>query len=128
MIYCKEINNHRIGDYTLFKSVADSLNWIITRNDNELEKDYDGNLWEKGYAPVKPQEVKEQEVRAVREQYFIDYVDWYQSKPLLWEEMTEEEKQDISDYRHYLMDYTKQENWWEQNPLNFEEWKNESNI
>ena len=67
---------------------------------------------------------KQTSVRAVREQYFIDYVDWYQSKPLLWEEMTEEEKQDISDYRHYLMDYTKQENWWEQNPLNFEEWKN----
>lgn len=68
---------------------------------------------------------KQTRVREVREQYFIEYVDWYQSKPLLWEEMTEEEKQDISDYRKYLMDYTKEENWWEQNPLNFEEWKND---
>lgn len=94
----------------------------------DVEQAYNGNWYLQGYAPVKPQEVKEQEVRAVREQYFADYVDWYQSKPLLLEEMTEEEKQDISDYRHYLMDYTKQENWWEQNPLNFEEWKNgESN-
>lgn len=69
-------------------------------------------------------ENKQKSVRAVREQYFADYVDWYQSKPLLWEEMTEEEKQDIADYRKYLMDYTKEEYWWEKNPLNFEEWKN----
>lgn len=66
---------------------------------------------------------KQTQVRVVREQYFADYVDFYQSKPLLWEEMTEEEKQDIADYRKYLMDYTKEENWWEQNPLTFEEWK-----
>lgn len=66
---------------------------------------------------------KQTQVRAVREQYFIEYVDWYQSKPLLWEEMTEKEKQDIADYRKYLMDYTKEESWWEQNPLNFDEWK-----
>ena len=89
----------------------------------DVEQAYDGNWYLKGYAPSKPREVKEQEVRAVREQYFADYVDWYQSKQLLWEEMSEEEKQDIADYRKYLMDYTKQENWWEQNPLNFEEWK-----
>lgn len=67
---------------------------------------------------------KQTSVRAVREQFFEQYVDWYQSKPLLWEEMTDEEKQDIADYRKYLMDYTKEENWWEKNPLNFEEWKN----
>lgn len=70
-------------------------------------------------------ENKQKSVRAVREQYFIEFVDWYQSKPLLWDEMTEEEKKDIADYRKYLMDYTKEESWWEQNPLTFEEWKNE---
>lgn len=69
-------------------------------------------------------ENKQKSVRAVREQYFSEYVDWYQAKSLLWEEMTEEEKQDIADYRKYLMDYTKEEYWWEKNPLNFEEWKN----
>lgn len=68
-------------------------------------------------------EAQKNAVRAVREQYFINYVDWYQSKPLLWEEMTDEEKQDIADYRHYLMDYTKQENWWVFNPLDFDTWK-----
>lgn len=68
-------------------------------------------------------EVKKEQVRAVREQYFAEYVDFYQSKPLYWEEMTEEEKQDIAEYRNYLKDYTKEDNWWEQNPLTFEQWK-----
>ena len=30
-------------------------------------------------------------------------------------------------WREYLRNYTQQENWWEQNPLTFEEWK-ESNC
>jgi len=68
-------------------------------------------------------ENKQKAVRAVREQYFADYVDWYQSKPLLWEEMTEEEKADVAGYRQYLKDYTKGEEWWEQNPMDFETWK-----
>lgn len=95
----------------------------IGMSEMDVEQAYNGNWYVAGYAPEKLQEVKEQEVRAVREQYFADYVDWYQSKPLLWEEMAEEEKQDIADYRRYLMDYTKEECWWEQNPLNFDEWK-----
>jgi hypothetical protein len=96
----------------------------IGMTEQEVEQAYNGAWYLKGYAPQKPQEVKEQEVRAVREQYFTEYVDWYQSKPLLWEEKSEEDKKDIADYRNYLKDYTKQEEWWEQNPLNFEEWKN----
>jgi len=67
---------------------------------------------------------KKREVKKVREQYFAEHVDFYQSKPLMWEELDETLKQDIADYRKYLMDYTKEENWWEKNPLNFEEWKN----
>ena len=97
----------------------------IGMTEMEVEQAYNGSWYIAGYAPEKPQEVKEQEVRAVREQYFADYIDWYQSKPLLWEEMSEEEKQDIADYRKYLMDYTKEENWWEKNPLDWSEWKNE---
>ena len=95
----------------------------IGMEEMEVEQAYDGTWYLQGYAPEKSQEVKEQAVRVVREQYFADYVDWYQSKPLLWEEMTEEEKADIANYRKYLMDYTNQENWWEENPLTFEKWK-----
>jgi len=68
-------------------------------------------------------EVKKEQVRDVREQYFADYVDWYQSKPLFWEEMTDEERADVAGYRQYLKDYTKSEEWWEQNPMDFETWK-----
>jgi len=70
-------------------------------------------------------ELKKEQVREVREQYFADYVDWYQSKPLLWEEITEEEKADVAGYRQYLKDYTSGESWWEQNPMDFETWKGE---
>ena len=93
--------------------------------EQEVEQAYDGNWYLQGYAPEKPQEVKEREVRTVREKYFVDYVDWYQSKPLLWEEMTDEEKADIVGYRQYLKDYTSGESWWEQNPMDFETWKGE---
>ena len=92
-------------------------------SDLPRELGYNGNWYLAGYAPEKPQEVKEQEVRAVREQYFADYVDWYQEKIWLLEEMSNEEIKDIKEYREYLKDYTKQDLWWEQNPLNFEEWK-----
>ena len=41
----------------------------------EREMGYDGEWYLKGYAPTKPQEVKEQEVRAVRNSYLEKYVD-----------------------------------------------------
>lgn len=81
-------------------------------------------VWEYVAIPQPTIEEKQAQVRAVRESYFGIYVDRYQSKPLLWEEMSEEDKQDISDYRKYLMDYTEEEDWWEHNPMTFEEWKN----
>lgn len=68
---------------------------------------------------------KKDKVYAIREDYFEKYVDWYQSKPLLWEEMTEEEKTDIANYRIYLKDYTLEDEWWEREPLTFNEWKAE---
>ena len=82
-----------------------------------------GDYLESVYPPEPTEEEKKAEVKRVREQYFDMYVDWYQSKPLLWEEMSEEEKTEIAGYRQYLKDYTKQENWWEQNPKTLEEWK-----
>jgi hypothetical protein len=66
---------------------------------------------------------KKDKVYTIREDYFIKYVDWYQSKPLLWEEMTEKEKTDVANYRIYLKDYTLEEDWWERQPLTFDEWK-----
>ena len=102
-------NNHRKG-YEIKETETALEAWGYTEEE-QAEKDLEN---------------KKASVKAIREQYFTDYVDWYQSKPLLWEEREEADKQAIADYRQYLKDYTKQDNWWEQNPLNFEEWKDES--
>lgn len=81
-----------------------------------------GDYLESVLPPPPTQEGKEKAVRAVRAQYFADYVDFYQSKPLYWEELADIAKQNISEYRVYLKDYTKEPFWYEQNPLSYEEW------
>lgn len=65
-------------------------------------------------------------MRAVRNNYLVEYVDGVVSNPLRWADMSEELKQMYTDYRKYLLDYTEAENWWLQAPKTFEEWKDES--
>lgn len=69
-------------------------------------------------APEPTQEEKEQMVRAVRDAY-LSHWDFSQLRDAPF---TEEEKDDLAAYRQYLRDYTKTENWWEQNPATYEEW------
>ena len=68
-------------------------------------------------------EQKKAEVRAVRNQYLKQYVDDRAKSPFMWNEVTEEEKALIGEYRKYLMDYPETEGWWEHSPMTFEEWK-----
>ena len=69
-------------------------------------------------------EFKKNNVRNTRNFYLEKYVDPVVSNPLRWGDMPEEEKKQYSDYRQYLLDYPESsENWYEQNPLEFEEWK-----
>jgi hypothetical protein len=72
--------------------------------------------------PAKLQAAKETHVRKVRNQYLSEYVDTVVSNPLRWADMSVEEQTQIIDYRRYLLDYTTTENWYEQNPLTFDEW------
>lgn len=67
-------------------------------------------------------ELKKEQVRQVRSEYFETYVDWYQSKPLYWEELSETEKKYRGEYRIYLKDCTKKSEWWKTDPLGYEEW------
>ena len=67
-------------------------------------------------------EQKKAEVRAVRNQYLETYVDPKQLV-LVWNSLTEDEQKLYMDYRQYLLDYPETEGWWENPPLNFEEWK-----
>ena len=91
----------------------------IGMSEMEVEQAYNGQWYLKGYSPEKPVEEKEAEARAVRNQYLSD-TDKYMIPDF---PITEEERQQCKDYRKYLRNYPETENWYEQNPLTFEEWK-----
>jgi hypothetical protein len=74
MFYVKEIIEHKIGDRTPFKNVADQMGWTLTIDEANTEVAYDGSLWEKGYAPEKPAPTHE-EISALREQAYISEID-----------------------------------------------------
>ena len=62
------------------------------------------------------------DIRAVRNSYLEQYVDPKQLI-LVWDSLTDDDKKSYTDYRQYLLDYTKGENWWESEPLTYQEWK-----
>lgn len=66
---------------------------------------------------------KQDFVRSVRNEYLVKYVDGAVSNPLRWADMSQELKDMYTNYRLYLLDYTEQEDWWEQNPKTLDEWK-----
>lgn len=68
--------------------------------------------------PEPTQEEKEEMVRGVRDGY-LSYWDFSQLRDAPF---TEEEKDNLAEYRQYLRDYTKNENWWEADPATYEEW------
>ena len=61
MLYVKEIIDNKIGDRTPFKKVADQMDWSLAIDESETEKAYNGDLYVKGYAPKKPDNVIKQE-------------------------------------------------------------------
>ena len=71
-----------------------------------------------------PIEEKQARVRAVRNQY-LEETDKYM---LLDFPITEEERNQYKAYRQYLRNYTDVSDWWEGNPLTFEEWQSAINI
>lgn len=68
-------------------------------------------------------EESQAEVRAVRNSYLETYVDPKQLV-MVWDSLSADDKKLYADYRQYLLDYTEQEDWYLQNPLTFEKWKN----
>ena len=66
---------------------------------------------------------KQDYVREIRNQYLVEYVDGAVSNPLRWADMSQELKDMYTNYRLYLLDYTEQDNWWEQLPKTLDEWK-----
>lgn len=90
----------------------------IMKNWRDYDLDYKGQ-------PVLSQqkivEYKSAKIRAVRNNYLVKYVDPKQLF-LVWNSLTDEDKAKYTSYRIYLLDYTKEPEWYEHNPKTFEEW------
>ena len=119
--YAKIINEETklcdIGDGTnsaFYKSIG--------MTEMEVEQAYDGSWYVKGFAPEKPVEELQAEVRAVRNRYLEKYVDPKQLV-LVWDSLSADDKKLYADYRQYLLDYPQTEGWYEQNPLTLDKWK-----
>ena len=100
----EEDTEHSISDYLQVNG-----EYVLTSSDEAIEQ-------------------KKADVRAIRNQYLKQYVDDRAKSPFMWNEVTEEEKALIGEYRKYLMDYPETEGWYEQNPMSFEEWKQASEL
>ena len=100
----------------------------IGMSEMEVEQAYDGQWYLKGYAPEKPIEQKESEVRAERDRR-IDAIRWrierYQTQKEAKLETTESDETYVALllYAQYLRDFPQQDGeWWNAPILTFEEW------
>jgi hypothetical protein len=116
------LQNDLIAFVTDTREELESLPCVELTEIKEVEfaESYNGVIY---IDPAELQTAKETAVRAVRNKYLVEYVDGVVSNPLRWADMSAEEQTQITDYRRYLLDYTTTENWYEQNPLTFDEWK-----
>lgn len=120
--------NQRVNyiDGTFDENFNNARQWAKKHNTTFLEdirlRDLPNRVFVIGPKPVKPEPTVEEmmtQVRAVRNGYLQD-TDRYMLEDY---PVTSEEKELCKQYRKYLRDYTEEENWWLQNPLTFEDWK-----
>lgn len=91
----------------------------IGMSEMEVEQAYDGSWYLKGFAPEKPVEELQAQVRAVRNQY-LEQTDKYLSVTDF--PITDDERELYKQYRVYLRDYTLTEDWFEHEPMIFDDW------
>lgn len=96
-------NNHRLG-YEIKETDTELQAWGMTQEEQEE-------------LVLVSQKIA---VRSVRNEYLED-TDKFVSVPDF--PITEKEKSKYVEYRQYLRDYTKLEDWWKQEPKKFEEFK-----
>ena len=91
----------------------------IGMTEMDIEQAWNGQWYLKGYAPEKPTEQKEAEVRAVRNQY-LEQTDKFM---LADYPITSTQKSKYKQYRAYLRDYPdSSEDWFEHEPMSFDDW------
>lgn len=83
----------------------------------------DGEYFKTARIPEPTTEEKATRVRFVRNSYLERYVDPYVCNPLRWADMTQEEQQDIVNYRLYLLDIPEQPEFPDIEVKTFDEWK-----
>ena len=117
-MYAKIINNEtkqcEVGlgtNSAFYKSIGMS--------EMEVEQAYNGSWYVKGFAPEKPVEELQAQVRSVRNQY-LEQTDKFMIADY---PITDDERELYKQYRTYLRDYTVAENWWEHSPKDFSTWK-----
>lgn len=91
----------------------------IGMTEMDVEQAYNGQWYVKGYAPAEPETEKQARVRGIRNQ-MLDESDKYMVSDF---PLTDEERYQMKQYRQYLRDYTKQDNWWESLPDGFADWR-----
>ena len=98
----------------------------IGMEEMEVEQAYNNRWYVKGYAPEKTREIKEEEVKLVRN-YMLEDIEWRVARAREQRELgikTVDNYYNLIHYKQYLRDYPDTtENWWEQKPLEFEEWE-----
>lgn len=83
-----------------------------------VEQSYNDRWYIQGFAPQKPIDELQKEIRATRN----SYLEKYDFTQLSDAPFTEEEKQKYANYRQYLRNYTEQPEWWKEYPKTFDEW------
>ena len=90
----------------------------IGMSEMEVEQAYDGSWYVKGFAPEKPVEELQAEVRAVRNQY-LEQTDKFMITDY---PITDEERELYRQYRVYLRTYPECRDWYKANPKTYDEW------
>ncbi len=67
MVYIETIKNHKLGSFTESEEIAKDLGWTLTRGESEIEQsDLDWGWYEKGFAPMKSDAQKAEDLKAVK--------------------------------------------------------------
>ena len=85
----------------------------------EVEQAYDGSWYVKGFAPEKPVEELQAQVRSVRNRY-LEQTDKFMIADY---PITDEERELYKQYRTYLRTYPEGQDWYKANPKTYYEWK-----
>ena len=86
---------------------------------------WNGSSWEYEAIPVPPPppEPTEDDLKEQRRSLRDSYLQGTDFTQLSDAPFSDDEKAEYREYREYLRDYPKGDNWWEEDPLSFEDWK-----